>query len=143
MSVMGFIGSYSLLFFNTEGEILKHMTLRFAIPIAGVILCNLFVLIKNVRRNQLMELSYEAFEARLHFTLISQYSSRSVQKSMPLQEVVLERTENKNLAFSTKKSSRFALIKPKENLWIYQRTEIAQGLAKLKEIDILPRPMRS
>lgn len=134
MSVMGFIGAYALLFFNTEGTILSYATLKFSISIGAVILSNLYVIYKNARRNQLIELNYDEAEQRLYFSLISQYSSQIVRKSIILQEVILERTGNKNIVFSTKKQSGFAVIKPKENLWIYQRKEFAQGLAKLKEL---------
>ncbi|MEO1417884.1 MAG: hypothetical protein AAFW00_21550 [Bacteroidota bacterium] len=151
MSVWAFVGTYALLFFGPilllddielSAYFLDHPPLKFGLCLAVVVLFNLFIVIRNSRKQHIIGLVYREETKDLLFELINLYSRSSRQVIFPLSEVSWERKKvsiyglesKKILIFKHKSEKVFARIDPSLNPWEQRKKDIREGMKKLIQI---------
>ena len=113
-----------------------------ALVVLGLILINIAPIIRNLKKQHLMRLTFMEQEGTLLFELISLYSSKPKQKKISVKEVVFEGENVKIMGegkmqsyhFAEPNKGLFAIIDPRNPIWASHRAKIRPGLEKLQRI---------
>ncbi|MEO0581913.1 MAG: hypothetical protein AAF135_06810 [Bacteroidota bacterium] len=119
-----------------------HTFAKVLLGIVAILLLNLFPILRNLKKQHLMRLTFSENEGMLLFELISLYSSHPMAKKVHIEDVVLGEEgvkvmgEGKGEAYHFAETNQqpFAFIDPRAPIWASYRSEILPGLKKLQQI---------